>query len=189
MENGVSFLMEITSSPFWQALFITVVGLLGTNLFLKNGRLVWAPVHSHFYAIPNAEPGATGQPVHVAQFSFQNPGNAPVEDVEIVLNWKPYHYEIWEVRQVAENELPNGRISLKVGDMAPKEDFMLSLFDVKHLPEIITVRSKTAVARQWNMAPMRVFPKPVLYLVAALIIAGFFIVVYGVAIGISRIFS
>ena len=157
----VQTLWDFARSNFGQAILLAIVTGLAGRWFTAKGRLVWAVSHQHWYRMPRLDDDGTF-PVITQQIWFQNVGRAAIDAVEIVLNLKPQHYEIWSPRHYETTSLPDGRFVLLIPALAGQEYFTISMIDtIKELPAVINVRSKTGVARQLPMAPQRLWPRSI----------------------------
>jgi hypothetical protein len=75
--------------------------------------------------------------------------------------------------------MPDGRFALMVDSLSGRERFTLSMIDtINDLPGIMNVRTKSGEVRNLIMAPQRVWPNRILWLVAALLLIGITTVVY-----------
>lgn len=154
----IEVLSDFVRSNFGQAALLAVVTALVGRWLTARGRLVWAVSHQHWYRMPRLDQDGTF-PVITQQIWFQNVGRAAIDAVEIVLNWRPQHFEIWSPRQFETSTLADGRFVLQIPSLAGQEHFTISMIDtVRELPAVINVRSKAGVARELPMAPQRIWP-------------------------------
>ncbi|WP_395449048.1 hypothetical protein ACHMW7_03835 [Aminobacter sp. UC22_36] len=168
----LSLVVYFFSSGIGQALTIAAITAAVGRTLTARGKLAWAVSHQHFYRMPRFRDDGFF-PVRTQQIWFQNLGRAPVEGIEIVLNWKPQHYEIWDPRKYEEVIMPDGRFALMVDSLSGRERFTLSMIDtINDLPGIMNVRTKSGEVRNLIMAPQRVWPNRILWLVAALLLIG-----------------
>lgn len=180
-------LFKILSSPFAQTVIITIVTIVLTQVALAKGRLRWANRHNHSFLLPNAGPNGTQLLVNTQEIWVTNSGRAAVEDIEIVFNWEPQHFEIWNPREFTQAHLPNGRFSLKIPTLAGKEFFSVALLSTMPLPEIINVRSKTSTAKPFTLLPTRQFPTWFNVIGLALMILGMATAIYGLLAMVSML--
>lgn len=173
-----SLVVYFFSSGIGQALTIAAITAIVGRTLTARGRLAWAVSHQHHYRMPRF--GGDGFfPVRTQQIWFENTGRAPVEGIEIVLNWKPQHYEIWAPRKYGEAEIPDGRFALMVDSLSGGERFTLSMIDtINDLPGIMNIRTTSGAVKNLTMAPQRVWPNRILWPVGALILIGTTTVVY-----------
>ena len=168
----LDIVQKVATSDFAQAVLLLVLGVVIQRFVTAKGKLVWGLSHGHHYLIPRLD--ADGSfPVRTRQIWFQNLGRASLENVEIVLNWKPQHLEIWDPRHYEDGETPDGRYSLRFPFLAGGEFFTLSMIDTfQDLPNVVSVRSTNGLGKDIPMGPQRLFPRWVLFLSATSAIIG-----------------
>jgi len=109
----------------------------------------------------------------------QNVGRATVEDVELLLNFPPGHFDIWPQRQFTQEVTPNNNLILKFDNLNPREHFTVSVFQVTTQPPLMTnLRWRGGVGRQRLMAPQQVLPPWFLNLIRFVFLIGVFAVFY-----------
>jgi hypothetical protein len=180
-------LYDIFSSRFVQTAIITSITILITQIALAKGKLRWSLRHQHYYSVPNIGPNGTDLPIITQELWFNNTGRAAVEDIEIVLNWNPMHFEIWSPRQHDPVIDSNGRLIIKLPSLAPKEFFAVSLLDTKELPALLNVRSKNSEGKRIDMMPVRQFSRTVNVSVLVLMLIGITTLIYGLLSGLSYV--
>lgn len=115
-------------------------------------------------------------------------GRSPVREIEVILNYKPQHFEIWDPREWKYVTLPDGRIAIKVPSLYAKEFFTISIIDtIGNIPDVISVRSLEGRGKAVAMAPQRIFPNWISYCLAIILFVGFVTIVYFVLQLILRI--
>ncbi|WP_113180928.1 hypothetical protein [Agrobacterium cavarae] len=181
-------IMQIVSSQFAQAVFLAVFSVVVTQLLSAKGKLRWSVRHAHWYRLPAANSDGSDLSVVTQELWFNNTGRAVVENVEIVLNWKPQHYELWTPRDFSQQVLPDGRLIIRVPSLAAKEWFSLSLIDTKQLPTIVNVRSRNGEAGEILMLPTRVFSQTINIVAAVMMLTGLATIIYAL-ISVGKIVS
>lgn len=163
----------ITSgNGLFQALLITLASALVARFLTPRGRLVWSTSHQHHYNIRNVEGGHF--PVRTQQLWFQNVGRAAIEDVEIILNYEPQHFEVWNPRAYTKSKMDDGRLVLTFPYLAAREYFTVSMLDtIGDLPSLLSARSKSGLGKLINMGPQQVFPRWLSLVLWAFIFFGF----------------
>jgi hypothetical protein len=153
---------EFFTSNIGQSLAIAALIAIATQLLTARGRLAWAVTHQHFYQMPNPAGGAS-IPVRTQEIWIQNVGRASIENVEITLNYKPQHFEVWSPRKFTEETIANNRLILTFPSLAGREFFRISLIEMRgvDLPLLLSVKWKDGEGRRVNMGPLRIFPKAV----------------------------
>lgn len=170
---------KILDSGFWQAILLAVLTGFAGRLLAARGKLIWSVSHQHFYAMPRLD-GDGSFPVRTQQIWFQNAGRASIEGVEIVLNWRPQHFEIWNPRQFTSSTLPDGRLIISIPNLSGYETFTLSMIDTfKDLPIVLNIRWKDGVGKVIDMTPQRVWPAWALWFWAAIIVVGITTILFG----------
>lgn len=169
---------DFIQSGVGQALTIAAVTAIVARMFTPKGKLIWAVSHQHHYRMPSLGDGTTF-PVVTQQIWFQNTGTSSIQDIEIVLNWKPQHFEIWDPRQWDKDSLPDGRFVLKVPSLYSQEFFTLSMIDtINELPIVLNVRWLGGRGKKVSMGPQRLFPMWFNWTALALIFAGIVSILY-----------
>ncbi|WP_460231879.1 hypothetical protein [Agrobacterium radiobacter] len=172
------FIVSLISSQFFQAIVIAILTIWLTQVVAARGKLMWSVRHAHWYRLPSANQDGTELNIVTQELWFNNAGRAAVEDIEIVLNWTPQHYELWTPREFSQNVLPDGRLIIKVPFLSARDWFSISILDVTRLPEIVNVRSKNSKTRLIAMEPTRKFPDYVLWMFAVVLIMGLAAIIY-----------
>ena len=113
--------------------------------------------------------------VWTRQVWIQNGGNAPVDEIEVVLNHHPQHFEFWPPRPYETRTLDVGREVILVRNLAPRENLILALLESRpdvQLPDVLVVRSKTDVGKQVPLGPQRIYPTWINLLVLGVLLFG-----------------
>lgn len=164
-------LNSIVQSDIFRAVAITVLTGLFGRLFTAKGRLLWSVSHAFTYHIRNLESG--NFPVLTQQILVQNFGGAALNDVEIVLNYPPQHYEIWRPRQFETKHTPDGRLAILFPTIAGHETLTINMLDtLRELPIVVDVRSSAGLGREVQMLPVIRLPAWVYGLIWLLIVIG-----------------
>lgn len=164
--------VDFVTSSFGQALALALVTALIGRAITARSKLVWAVSHRHWYQMPRLDDEGSF-PVITQQVWFQNVGRLPAEDIEIVLNWKPQHFEVWPPRDYQTAILPDGRFALKVPYLAGNEIMTVSMIDtIREMPNIINVRTKAGLGKVVAMGPQRIWPLWAQYTMGALLLLG-----------------
>lgn len=168
----MDWLSNLLSSELIQAVLIfAVTGFVGW-LFTAKGRLFYGVSHRHMYRVPDLQSGGFF-PVRTQQIWLQNFGRGTLTDIEVLLNYKPQHYEIWNPRQYEEKVMPDGRVSILIPSMLGRETLTLSIIDTIHdIPVVLDVRSQSGLGRHMNMFPVVRLPSWIYYILWILILAG-----------------
>ncbi len=157
------------------AMLSIVIAIVG-RVISPRGRVKWAVTHQYsFLTHPNPPSSAPQQPsapssaapqttqpvlVHTRTIWVQNVGRATVEDIEIIFNYRPHHFEIWPQRQFRETTNPAGNLLISVNGLNPREWITITMLNVGvQLPLVTNVRWKGGVAREAPMAPQEILPR------------------------------
>ena len=120
--------------------------------------------------------------VYTSEIWVKNLGRAQAKQLEIVLNYKPRHYEIWTPRKCTEELLADDRLALTFETLGPHDEFQISMFDTDiDTPSVIEVRHESGLASE---AEMQTTPKPGTFLISflgTLILVGFGVILYQIA--------
>jgi len=180
----VELVKEFFTSNIGQSLAIAAIIAIVTQLLTARGRLAWAVSHHYYYQLANPAGGAA-IPVHTQEIWVQNVGRASIDNVEVTLNWKPQHLEIWSPRKYTEDQIANDRIVLTVPRLRGREFFRISMLESRQLPagaqlpDVLAVNWSGGEGRRVAMAPQRIYPKAVNWLGVLLFLVGATAIGYG----------
>jgi len=183
----VELLREFFTSNVGQSLAIAAIIAIATQILTARGRLAWAVSHQYHYQIPNPAGDAT-IPVRTQEILIQNVGRASIDNVEVTLNWRPQHFEVWSPRKYTEDQIANDRIVLTFPALRGKEFFRISMLESRtgaqlpagvQLPDVLAVNWSGGEGRRVVMAPLRVYRKAVYWIAAVLLLVGATATVYG----------
>ena len=182
-------IIDFATSSFGQAVGIAIATAIIGRFVTARSKLVWAVSHQHLYQMPRLDDDGSF-PVTTQQVWLQNTGRVPAEDVEVVLNWKPQHLEVWEPRNYVSANLPDGRFALVFPYITGGEVVILSMIDtIREIPAIISIRSKSGLGTMVAMAPQRVWSNWIIYPTLIVTMMGFTSVVYLILGGVSKMYS
>ena len=144
--------VEASLAPYSKeiaAVLLSIFGTVFTRAIQPKAKLFHSIRHAFTYIVPEPLRDTTGnivqqaQTVNVQSFSVANVGKSTAKRVEIVFNWRPAYFNVWPLRHFEELEHPDGRFSVVLDSLAPKETFGMELLAVnKALPIICNVRSE-----------------------------------------------
>ncbi|KAB0459930.1 MULTISPECIES: hypothetical protein [Agrobacterium] len=168
----IELVKSFVSSGVGQALIIALITAIVARIFTPKGKLIWGVSHQHHYRMPNLSNGETF-PVVTQQVWFQNTGRSPIQEIEVVLNWKPQHFEIWDPRHWGADFLPDRRFVIKIPSLNSREIFTVSMIDtVNELPAVLSVRWLGGIGKQVEMVPQRQFSTAFNVTVLTILFAG-----------------
>ena len=160
MQAVYNYLVVDPNNTFLRAVLLTIISSLIALFFAARGRLRWYQTGQYVYSMPIE--GQLNLTVHTKQIWIVNTGRASIKNIEIVLNFKPQHFEIWPPRNYTQKDHPGGtRESILIDNLAPREGFMLAMLESRQnigLGEVNAVRSETDWGRQVAMHFARNYP-------------------------------
>jgi hypothetical protein len=147
--------------------------------FQPSAKLYHSIRHTFRFLVPEPLRNKDGevlrpnQTVHVASVSVTNTGRKTAKPVEITFNWKPMHINVWPHRHFETKDAPDGRHTVVLESLAPKEIFGMELLSINaDLPAICNVRSEQIESVERAMILQIVQPQRVLVFVAWLMLLG-----------------
>ncbi|TNE60262.1 MAG: hypothetical protein EP340_00080 [Alphaproteobacteria bacterium] len=171
--NNLLTLVEIKQSI--AAVFLVFLGAVVTRLVQPKSKVVWSPTHGFVFSVPavneasevSSADAATEEPEQMSLPSVpsrtvnyytntifvQNVGRGPAEQVELIFNFRPAHLQVWPLIPFVMNPVQDGRWSLEIENLAPKEFFSIELLGLIEPPDLLYVRSKTGTGKKIEMIP------------------------------------
>jgi len=108
---------------------LSIVVAIVLFIFRSRAKILWSSPHSFNFLIKNTDTEVLPTLlVHTASVFILNAGRIPATDVEIMFNFKPENFNIWPVRSYDTIVNPDGRFTIKLPNIAPKNHFRLSFF-------------------------------------------------------------
>lgn len=164
-------------SGLLSSLVILGLGVLG-RFFTAKSKLAWGHNHQFWFLIPPGAEAPADTPktnlvtrtVHV-----MNEGRAAAEGVEVHLMHEPTHFQLWPNFDFETVTLPTGAFLVRIPNVGPHESFSLEILQIgMAAPDVTRVRSKAGEAPYRAFTMSRLYSRPVLVGVWALIILGLF---------------
>lgn len=161
MGGIMDWLMWVWSDPQLKAasisLAVTILIAVVKIFLAARPKIRWGIQNNNHLLVPVSN-GPTMN-VFIRSFTVSNSGSKVADDVEIVLNYKPYHLEYYPHLPITETLNVDGRCVQTIKRLNPKEHITFSMLSTNaQLPDITYVRCYGHRAKQVNMAPMQVFP-------------------------------
>jgi hypothetical protein len=127
-----------------------------------------------------AMPGAAANilTVQTNTLVVENLGRRAAEDVEIVHQRRPDHFQFAGTVVYTEEERPNGVHIIKIGTVGPKEMVTLNIFAHVNQPVLGGVRSKDGPAKNMRTKTIPAWPEWVHFAAGVSCLLGIFIVLY-----------
>lgn len=143
------------------SLVVTVGGALILRWLQPKARVQWACSHQFHYNVPLTHKDGSVQatPISVATYMVRNAGKAAAENVEVILNYPPEHYEIWPVLKYENHKNPDGRFIISLPTLGASDYFTVNLIGKQPMPVLLRVRCSNGRDGEVPFAPMRVFPR------------------------------
>lgn len=94
--------------------------------------------------------------------TVQNLGRKPAEGIEIIHQERPDFFEIQPSMAFTEITNPNGEHVIRIESLGSKEWFVVQMLSYKTVPQLLNVRWKDGQCKWIQIAPQRVWPKPLL---------------------------
>ncbi|QRM45343.1 hypothetical protein [Rhizobium sp. BG4] len=192
-------LLTILQSEIAQALIIAALTTVAAALLRRRGKLLYGVGNNFVYLVANPQAGQDGQaqnvPVATRQIWFENAGRETIKDIEIILNYRPTHFEVWTPRQWTSELIAHARLMIKLNSLNGGEFFQLHMLDFSTpagLPDVVTVRWDGGVGKEVGMRFERDFPFWIRALGAAFTIIGMATIIYllfRAAVVIATIYS
>jgi hypothetical protein len=136
------FLFVNAVSSFAGTVLVGIVLAAVAKILDSRGRLRWAYPSQYAYSMPMQDGNLA---VWTRLMWVANGGSAPLEDVEVVLNFRPQHYEVWPPRPFDTKALDNDREAILFGNLAPHETVTIAFLESRPgmaLGDVVSVRSK-----------------------------------------------
>jgi hypothetical protein len=153
--------------------------------FQPSARLIHSIRHTFRFLIPEPLRDPEGkiirptQSANVTSLAVTNVGRTPAKNVELVFNWKPAFVNVWPLRHYTTLDSPDGRHSIVLESLAPKEVFGMELLAInQELPGLCNVRSEQTESVQKQMIPQIVQPVWFIGVLGWLLAAGCVATVY-----------
>lgn len=118
---------------------LTIIIALATQIFRRKAKLRWADTYSNHFIIPSQDGKVIS--VLVKDVWVQNTGRAVARDIEICLNFKPQHFEIYPHVPYDIHQNADQRFFLVFKKLNPGEYQRISLHNINaDLPMTSNVR-------------------------------------------------
>ena len=167
------------------AIAVPFLTFLLNRWFSPRAKLFHSERHRFHYIVQQPLLDAQGsqiqptQSVVVSSLSLTNAGRVPATNVEITFNWKPQYFNVWPVRPYEERAHPDGRFTVILNSLAPKEVFGMELLSVNlDLPNLINLRSNEAESCEKRMVLQILYPIWIYRLILSIFVLGFMTTVY-----------
>ncbi|GDB30406.1 hypothetical protein [Escherichia coli] len=147
------------------AIFVPVFTFILNKYFKSSAKVSYGELHQFTYLINEPLKDAEGmiinetQFVHTQAFVFKNEGREPATNVEITFNFMPKYLNVWPSKHYEVKRDDGGRYFMVFDYLAPQEYIRCEVMAFNsNVPQIISVRSKEALAKQIMLYPQKVIP-------------------------------
>ncbi|SFN81056.1 hypothetical protein SAMN04488056_10289 [Cohaesibacter marisflavi] len=175
----------------------------------RKGRIAWGVSHGHTYAFPNTTPAEENVEVdghdeieedsdvsdsreidrkeienqsvivRTIEIWVQNIGGATASDAEVILNYRPQHFDIWPPLQYKELVNSDGRFVVIVKKLHKRQHFTLSMLVVGgEIPHVVGVSWNQGLGKEVRIGPQQLFSPWVGRVFASLMFIGISSVLY-----------
>jgi hypothetical protein len=153
-----------------------ITGILGLifRSFVPRSRVIWGVSHGFVFYVVREDKTSH---FHTRTVFVQNVGRAPAESVEVHLNFKPEHFQIWPTFTYETALNPENRFTVSVKSLGKREFFSIELLAGGPLPDVLRVRSAIGEAKQVPMAPFQILPSWLRHFLQVLILLGVFAII------------
>lgn len=167
------------ASQILLVIITAVVYKLIDLVFAKRAKVVWFYTNSAAFHIP-LQGGNPPLTIYTHTLALQNLGRAPAEQVKVVHNFLPDHYQVFPPQQTAVEILPGGQRALVIPRILPYQIVYVSyLYNVPALPNMYShVEAKDHIANPMPVQINRRFPNWANWIFALLILLGAAVVLY-----------
>ena len=167
------------------AFFSPILTFVLNRFFTPSAKLFHSVRHLFTYLIneprlnPDGSVASATQTARIASISVSNVGRAAAKGVEIVFNWKPAYINFWPLRAYEETIHPDGRYSIHLESLSPKEVFGIELLSINNeLPDLVNVRSEQIISKEKILIPQIVSPMWLMSVLWTLLTLGLMAAVY-----------
>ena len=151
------------------ALTSLLVGYLLTYLKPKAKIYYWSP-HFFSFCLHNEN----NLKIQTDSLTVQNLGRESAKDIEIILSYKPDHFQFQPSIYFDIKENTDGFI-INIPRLEPKEHVILQLLHYKNVPpQLQTIRFNSGIAKQLPFQISRIIPKWLCAMAWILIFAGIY---------------
>jgi hypothetical protein len=155
-----TWLLKTAQSPEIISVVLTAL-LAGIARFLQpSTKLLWGASHGFTFLLPpQGTPPGNPTPLETGTVFIQNMGRKPAENIEVVLNFRPQHFQIWPALNYEAILAAENHFVIKIENLGPREHTTLEMLSANaNLPATLRVRSPLGDAKKVPFAPMRVMP-------------------------------
>jgi hypothetical protein len=174
-------LSDFFSNTYVQTIVLAFASAIIAALFARRPRVVWSKAHQSTFRFKLNE-GEKPLYFYTSEIWVKNMGHAQAKNLEVVLNFKPRHYEIWTPRKFTEEFLADDHLALTFETLGPNDEFEISMLSIDvETPLIIEVRHEAGLASETKMQTTPKLGTFLIIVLATLILVGFAVILYQIA--------
>ena len=151
-----------------------LTGLLDKALDASGVK--WGVLHGFSFSVPQTN-GKMGN-FHTGTIFLQNSGRHPVNNIEVYLNYKPEHMQIWPPLIFEEKNTRENHHCIHINSLGRGEWLQIEMVSGISLPDVLRVRTPTGECKKVNWGPAPVYSKTQRLVAVSLLTFGFFNLVY-----------
>lgn len=155
------------------------IGVIIGKILERRSRLVYYLTDIAMFKITELDPSLE---LYFHSLVIRNNGKKEAQDIEICHGFHAKYYNIYPNKTITwkKSESPDNPIML-IDNLAPKE--MVTITYLERYPHSLDllyqyIKSKEGLARKISVAPLRILPKPINYIIMGFLIWGLFCLVY-----------
>ncbi len=174
-------LTEFFSNTYVQTLLLSFMSAIIAAIFATRPRVIWSKTHQSSFRLKTNE-GEKPLYIYTSEIWIKNSGRAQAKHLEVVLNFKPQHYQVWSPRKCREELLADDRLSLTFETLGPQDEFEIAMLDsFGETPNVIEVRHEAGLARETEMQTTAKPGTFFLLIIVTLFLAGFVLILFQIA--------
>lgn len=163
------------------SLAVTALTALARRIATAKPNVKWGIFHGFTFTVRNQNDGKF-QNIQTTSIFIQNIGRATADGIEVHFNYKPEHLQIWPTINYDTQTNPEGRYTVKIENIAPRESLSIEMLSLVNLPIVLRVRTKNHEAKCVEMTHFQVPSKFKIGLIWALIWLGVFSIIQNLVI-------
>ena len=175
-----NWLYQMCQSPQIVAVFLTAAIAAVVRWLQPQAKVVWGASHGFVFNITQQgnPPGPISQ-VYTGTAFVQNVGKGTAENIEIVLNYRPQHFQVWPALNYTTALNAENHFIINIANLGPKEFTTIEMLSANiDNPATLRVRTTHGDAKHVNIAPTRIQPKSLLFGFGVLLLMGLFCILY-----------
>lgn len=137
------------------SVILTAVVSTVVYTFRPKVKIIWGRANNSYNTV-KTETNQTG--VYCEKYYVQNTGRKPATDVEFVYHHAPTEIGIWQARDYAKKQTPEGNFMITIPRIAPKELVIIDAIYINLVTaEVISVKNGEVIGKRVNFVVNRKF--------------------------------